>query len=384
VNQAIVTDGLWRKSLSTIRALGKNGFDVTVMGDSIFTTGFWSRFTGKRLRCPTAKISEAQFGETLLSALRKFKAKPVLFPMEDETLLWVMKNREELASFADFLIPPEDSLLTAFDKGATIAIAEKLKLPHPKTWQPANIKEFSEVLKELHEQKIIVKPRHASGSKGLKKELKAEEAEAYWFKFGPPIVQEQIPQEGAGLGVSLLLDSKQNCLGSFVHRRLKEYPVTGGPSTDRVSMVNESLADQSLSLLKELSWVGIGMVEWKLDPRDGVPKLMEINPRFWGSLELAVRSGINFPLLYARAARRETVEPARTYKNNLRCRWLIPGDILRYFSDVNRESFFEFLNGIPKEIEEWDPMDVRGFFATIICSLALGLNPHYWKYIRRR
>lgn len=45
------------------------------------------------------------------------------------------------------------------------------------------------------------------------------------------------------------------------------------------------------------------MVEWKVDLRDGRPKLMEINPRFWGSLELAVRSGVNFPSLYADADR---------------------------------------------------------------------------------
>ena len=39
------------------------------------------------------------------------------------------------------------------------------------------------------------------------------------------------------------------------------------------------------------------MVEFKLDARDGVAKLMEINGRFWGSLQLAVDAGVDFPAI---------------------------------------------------------------------------------------
>ncbi len=44
-----------------------------------------------------------------------------------------------------------------------------------------------------------------------------------------------------------------------------------------------------------LDWTGVAMVEFKLDARDGVAKLMEINGRFWGSLQLADRRGRRFP-----------------------------------------------------------------------------------------
>jgi len=36
---------------------------------------------------------------------------------------------------------------------------------------------------------------------------------------------------GKGLGVSLLMDAEGNCAAQFAHERLREYPITGGPST---------------------------------------------------------------------------------------------------------------------------------------------------------
>ena len=55
------------------------------------------------------------------------------------------------------------------------------------------------------------------------------------------------------------------------------------------------------------------MVEFKVDPRDGIPKLMEVNPRFWGSLQLAIVSGVDFPYLILKMARRESFEPILHY-----------------------------------------------------------------------
>jgi predicted ATP-grasp superfamily ATP-dependent carboligase len=65
-----------------------------------------------------------------------------------------------------------------------------------------------------------------------------------------------------------------------------------------VAMVRDSKA-----LITELSWSGPIMVEWKLDSALGIPKLMEINGRFWGSLPLPERAGANFVLGYDLLAR---------------------------------------------------------------------------------
>jgi len=88
------------------------------------------------------------------------------------------------------------------------------------------------------------------------------------------------------------------------------------------------------------------MVEFKVDPRDGLPKLMEINPRFWGSLSLAIHAGVNFPLLLHKMARGKRFDPVEQYRTGIACRWLIPGDLLHFLFNPKRsrikKDFFRF------------------------------------------
>lgn len=88
------------------------------------------------------------------------------------------------------------------------------------------------------------------------------------------------------------------------------------------------------------------MVEFKMDPRDGVPKLMEINPRLWGSLQLAISAGVDFPCMMARLALEGDVAEQLDYRESIIARWLLPGDILHFISNPGRfklkPSFFKF------------------------------------------
>lgn len=385
---ALVTDGQWHKSVSAIRALGKNGYTVIVTGDSIFTTGFWSRYTKKRIITKSTSQNEKNFEKNIFSFLQKQKIKPIIFPMEDATLMWLSKNRNNLLNKSYFLIPPEDSLSTAEDKSKTIKKAIELGLSCPVTYAPSTIEEFIEINNSHKLASFVIKPCNGTGSAGIIYDIKLnkEQVIVHWNKFGNLIIQERIPSEGRGLGVALLFDDNENCVAHFVHERLKQYPISGGPSTDRISIINNSLVENSKLLLKSLHWKGIGMVEWKIDiNNNNVPKLMEINPRFWGSLELAIRSGVNFPVLYAKASKFEKVAPVLDYKKNIRCRWMIPGDILRYLNDdkKKKENLKEFFTGLPNIAEEWDKFDLRGTIASILCPCFLVLNPKYWKYLKK-
>jgi predicted ATP-grasp superfamily ATP-dependent carboligase len=383
---ALVTDGLWRKSLSTVRALGKDGFQVTVMGESVFTTGFWSRYTHRRVKAPTAETDAEAFGSALLQELRRAPG-TVLFPMEDATLAWVASNLDKVNEHGRLLLPPADSIRIAQDKAATIAVAQKLGLPVPQTWEPRTAEEFAERARQLAEGTFVVKPRSARGSHGIVYQSQPDRNFwlEHWKRHGPMLIQERIPADGRALGVSLLLDQRGECVAVFAHERLQQYPVSGGPSTDRQSIHAPELVEWSLALLRRLDWRGLAMVEWKVDPRDGKPKLMEINPRLWGSLELAIRAGVNFPVLYARAALGEALGPPPSYPDGVRCRWFMPGEILRYKSQPKsqREPLREFLCGLPQSAEEWDTQDIRGCIATVVCTAALALNPRYWKFVQR-
>ena len=100
------------------------------------------------------------------------------------------------------------------------------------------------------------------------------------------------------------------------------------------------------TLLEKIGWFGVAMVEFKVDPRDGLAKLMEINPRFWGSLALAIQAGVNFPLLLHKMAMGVHFDPVETYRPGVVCRWLLPGDLLHFISNPHRSrllnDFFRF------------------------------------------
>jgi predicted ATP-grasp superfamily ATP-dependent carboligase len=384
----VVTDGLWRKSLSAIRSLGKAGFQVAVMGDSVFTTGFWSRYTRRRIRAPLASQDAEGFGGALLHTLEELAhgaGRPVLVPMEDASLMWISRHRQQVAACADLLLAPADSLAVAQDKAATVRVAREIGLPCPQTWAPASVEELCAHVAHLEPGGFVVKPRTGSGSAGVVygEPRTAEVWRREWERQGPLLIQERIPAAGAGQGVGLLMDGAGSCVAAFAHERLREYPNSGGPSTDRRSIHAPQLVEWSIALLQRLSWRGIAMTEWKVDVRDGTPKLMEINPRFWGSLELAVRAGVDFPVLYARAARGDTVRAPADYADGVRCRWMMPGEILRYLSAARREPLRAFIDGLPRSAEEWDSTDLRGALATLVCTGAHAFDPRYWRYVRR-
>ena len=383
---ALVTDGQSRQALSSIRSLGRAGYLVTVMGDSLFTTGFWSRYTQRRVKGTSASTDADAFGHSLLRELER-KPGAVILPMGDAAVTWICANVDRVKRHGRALVPSLESLRITHDKGATLAAAKQLGLPVPQTWEPQTPEELAGVVDGLAAGTFVVKPRRGIGSAGIAYGLKADREfwAAHWKLFGPLLVQERIPPHGRGLGVSLLVDEQGVCRAEVAHERLQQYPNSGGPSTDRRTIHAPELVERSLALLRRLSWQGVAMVEWKADPRDGIPKLMEINGRFWGSMELAVRAGVDFPAIYARLAAGEPCGMPPKYPAGVRCRWMIPGEMLRYATQARkeRESIREFIRQLPSCAEEWDARDLSGSLASVICTAALGLRPSNWKYLTR-
>jgi predicted ATP-grasp superfamily ATP-dependent carboligase len=79
-------------------------------------------------------------------------------------------------------------------------------------------------------------------------------------------------------------------------------------------------------LLRGAGWTGVAMVEFKLDARSGIPRLMEVNARFWGSLQLAISAGVDFPFLLYRHALGERPSPPPAYRVGVASRWEL-GDL---------------------------------------------------------
>src|SRR5205823_2531443 len=108
---------------------------------------------------------------------------------------------------------------------------------------------------------------------------------------------------------------------------LREKPPSGGVSVLRESVpVDPIVRDQAIRLLGPLGWHGVAMLEYKQDRRTGTPYLMEVNGRFWGSLQLAVDAGVDFAYLAWQLALGHRPEIAPSYRVGVKSRWLL-GDL---------------------------------------------------------
>jgi hypothetical protein len=129
-----------------------------------------------------------------------------------------------------------------------------------------------------------------------------------------PIAQEYVPGDDES-GFFALYD-RGEAVATFQHRRVRSYTYAGGASVYRESVYDERLDADGRALLAELDWHGPAMVEVKRDA-DGTPTLMEINPRFWGSLALPVRAGVDFPALYYDLATGGVDDPVHDYETGV-------------------------------------------------------------------
>lgn len=375
-SEVFVTDGHWRKSLAAVRALGRKGIEVTVGESTRLATAAFSRYCHHAVVYPSPLLRPAEFVDFLYNKLSR-RSYQMLLPMEDETLDLISQHHSEFSRWTYLPIVSFEKLNFARRKDKVLQLAKRNGIPIPKTWFIEDITQLNE-LKDALPYPLVIKPRMSSGAIGIAYPKNSGELMSQYMsvhrRFPYPMIQELIPHEGPGYGASFLFDERGNVKASFVHKRLREYPVTGGASTLRESARYDDIRDMALTLLKKLDWFGVAMVEFKLDPRDGVPKLMEINPRFWGSLHLAVEAGVNFPYLLYRMSRGEKFKPVEQYEVGKECRWMLPGDILHFIYNPRRASlvpeYFHFWNNTSYDILSLkDPMPVLGRVLTLATLL---------------
>lgn len=384
----LITDGLWRKSLAAVRSLGRRNVRVVAGERTRLAPALWSRYAARRVLYPSPRYQPERF-ITRLRAIIERRNVRVVFPMEEETLLQVLRHRDALGEAVAIPFAEPDRIERLRDKAQLFRLAESLGVPMPKTWYPESHEAVARVARETA-WPAVVKPRVSTGAVGCRYAEDTRACFEAWDdvheRFPKPIVQEFIPDGGGAFGASVLVGPNGERLASFVHRRLREYPVSGGASTLRVSTHDPELVEITFRILEAVGWYGVAMAEFRRDPRDGQPKLIEINPRFWGSLNLAIQAGVDFPYLLYRMARGEKVEPVHEYREGVVGRWLLQGDLLHYLANPDRRglepSFWKFRGpDWHYDIVSWrDPLPA---VAKILSTCLLLYDRELQRFLRR-
>lgn len=329
----LITDGGQRSSLAVVRALGRAGISVTVGSSESTSLAGVSKYCAASFRYPSPNEQPEAFLDCLEGEVSSGRYS-LLLPMTDISVRLLAQRRNFFSRFTCLPFPPEENVVAAQDKKSLLLFAERLSIPVPATLFAIGNENLDDVARNLG-YPVVIKPRfsrYQQNGQWVSGEVQyAWDAQDLLRKYQAahalvpcPLVQEKI--KGEGRGVFLLVWDGQ-LKAAFCHRRLREKPPWGGPSVYRESIpYDQDLVEKSLSLLQAIGWQGPAMVEYKVDNRDGRVKLMEINGRFWGSLQLAIDAGMNFPLLLFRLATGEDVPAQLDYRVGVRSRWLL-GDL---------------------------------------------------------
>jgi predicted ATP-grasp superfamily ATP-dependent carboligase len=328
-----VTDGDQRATLAVVRALGQAGISVTVGSSEPGSLAGSSRYCSRQICYAHPRKRAADFQAQVFDEVSHGRHR-VLIPMTDFTVGLVGQMRESLAPLVHLGISTADRIEQAQDKRAVLLLAGKAGIACPATYMLHANENLADVARNV-DYPVVIKPRFswwrrdgAWVSGNVRYAHGPEDLVALYNEshrlIPEPLVQERI--DGEGRGVFLLVWNGE-LKAAFCHRRLREKPPWGGVSVLRESVpLDEKLVGKSFDLLRMLEWRGPAMVEFKVDSRDGEPKLMEVNGRFWGSLQLASDAGINFPLMLYRLAVGENVSNEFGYKVGVKSRWLL-GDL---------------------------------------------------------
>jgi predicted ATP-grasp superfamily ATP-dependent carboligase len=300
LTRVLVTDAGRGSGLSIIRSLGRRGIDVIAADASRLSPGFRSRYAAASVRYPPPSTN----GGGTVAALARAAAEhrlDLIVPVGEDVVMLLSEARARFPESTALALPEPEAFAVARDKLATVELARRVGVPTPRTAIAESVQEAHCIASSL-DWPLVIKPQssrsfrdgdkidafgvaYASDAAGLAAEMRRLEGRS------AVLIQEYCAGEAHGVG--LLMDRGHPLL-AFQYRRLREVPVSGGPSSFRESVpLDPELLDHSLRILRALNWTGPAMVEFKIGA-DG-PTLMEINGRLWGSLPLAVKSGVDLP-----------------------------------------------------------------------------------------
>jgi len=326
----LVTDGEQRAALALVRALGGAGHTVHVCSQRGRSIAGASRYCRTEHRASDALATPDRFVDDVVALLRAQQV-DVVIPVAEPAILALLPARERLGACVPFVdactfrrISDKALLLEAAPRfGIAIPAQRTLAQPSDRDTLRSNALDFPLVLKpsrsvgEHEGRRAKLGVRFAADAAQLEQRLDALDAAAY-----PLLLQQRVV--GPGVGIFLLLWGGE-VHAVFSHRRIREKPPSGGVSVYRESIAAEpELAARSRQLLEHFGWHGVAMVEYKLDAATGTPYLMEINGRFWGSLQLALDAGVDFPNLLLGAMDGDVPPPADhfgRYREGVRSRW---------------------------------------------------------------
>ena len=317
-----------RKTLAAVRSLARSGARV-IMGGDMKRPVFFSRHCSGRLVYPHPEHGLDHFLDALEGHLKTGRY-DVLLPMSDHITIPVVAARERLLRHVRTAVPGPISLERSRDKLKTLAIARRLGIGIPQTGLVRGSEELADAADKTG-MPCVLKPRRGAAGIGVQFIDSRYGLAAAWesgmvqenlvYDARSRLLQEYLHGEVHDVCV-LFRDGEPRA--ALTQKRIYMLPPRGGIAVVAETTDEPELRDLAIRLLTAMRWHGPAQVEFRIDERNGQPKLMEVNGRFWATLELSILAGVDFPVLACRMALDGDVEPVFRYRVGQRFRWPVP------------------------------------------------------------
>ena len=329
----LILDAEWRIAVTITRSLGRAGLRVALAeatadkGPHREPPSFSSRYCAGTVHLPDYNADPAAFVDAVFEFVLENRVRVVL-PTADSSFVLMAPHRDRFAEIGCTVAVASDAALEiANDKVRTLEVASKLGIAYPKSIPVTGVEDLRAAESEFG-YPFVVKPTMSWTGKVPERvqpvevinEAEAMKATTRFLDTGCDVIAQQLAS-GRRESISLFILNGQMLAycGATAHRTT---PPLGGVSAMRESIpVPRELLDASVNLATAIGLEGACEVEYRQDAR-GNSLLMEINPRLAGTLENAMHSGVNLPLMVWQWATGQPVEPVPSYRNGVRTRWL--------------------------------------------------------------
>jgi D-aspartate ligase len=362
------------QGLGIVRSLGRRGFPVCVIDDE-HSIARYSRYTTHFVKVKNLR-DEQETVETILDVGKRLNLQGwVLYPTRDETVAAFSRHKEILSRL--FRVPTAgwETIKWAWDKRNTYKLARDLGIQIPRTWFPQTIEDLKQIDATFP---VIIKPAikehfiYVTKAKGWRADSREELISRFKdaTRFTPAdelMIQDLIPGgSGQQYGYGAFFKAGR-AIGAMTTHNIRSHPPQLGRSSTFVETVDLPVIEESAQqFLRAINYYGLVEVEFRLDPRDGQYKLLDVNARTWGYHSLGSAAGVDFSSLLFEDQTGGSVQMARAQPKitwirlttdlpvgvlALLHRQLKPWTYLKSISTVNIESVFTLRDPLPSVME---------------------------------
>ena len=337
----LLTDVQYRKEFDNIsiikKLFPKEHLILGTTKGKLFCRLAYGRCAVENLRTENGK---GAFFEDFKALLQKFmQDKIVYFPGEEQTTDYVVDYIDKYGQGNIVSLLPSYTMYQLFRNKRTLNhYCIENGFPAPKEYQVEDLPNVK--------YPVLLKPEIGSGSHGqyrlYKKEDYTDEVKEALAQQ-PYLIQELLPN-GKDVQGGFFLCHEGKVIGAYTHKRIRTSPEEGGVTVLSCLNDNPQLIEHGKALLEHAGWEGLIMLEYIYDERSGEYKLIEANPRSWGSIMLSEYSGAKLLSNYIRICLGQKSEEP-DMKKEAYIRWFFPMDLLNWIKKKGKiKNFWNFKN----------------------------------------